>query len=80
MDAGDSKKNKKPNQSDIFQVILLFIGAFAIIFIGFVLCNILAIAIDCLFIGFESLQLNCLNCHICYIFYFLLLFHLSLRC
>lgn len=44
-------KNKK--QRHAFDGVL-FIEAFAIMFAGFVLCNISAITIDCLFNGFQS--------------------------
>ena len=47
-------KKKNQNRSIIFQAILLFIDVFIIFFIGFVICNIFAIAIDCIFNGFDN--------------------------
>ena len=51
-------KKKNQNRSIIFQAILLFIAVFIIIFIGFVICNIFAIAIDCIFNGFDSFTIK----------------------
>ena len=53
-----SMKKKNQNRSIIFQAILLFIAVFIIIFIGFVICNIFAIAIDCIFNGFDNFTIK----------------------
>ncbi len=44
-------KNKKHKKG--LELLILFLGFFGIIFVGFCLCNAIAVIIDCLFNGFN---------------------------
>ena len=54
-------KHKKQFSRNVVNSILLFIASFVIVFIGFVLCNIFAITINCLFKGFDSFTIKLLE-------------------
>ena len=48
-------KNKKhKNAKNVFGLFVLFLEFFGILFVGFCLCNVIAVTIDCVFDGFNS--------------------------